>query len=211
MTEIYLVRHPETEHNINPSIVSGRSNSVPLTQRGYTQAREFSEAFSRIYPTPDAIYSSPALRTRTLAQIYIEQNRLTLPVTIDDALQEMSQGIAEGCDRSLVYTPEVIKRIDQELFDFKHPEGESLNDVSTRMLGSIWRMHDSYPDQAIIAFTHGQAIRRAVGKLLGWNHFETTQDPTKTTPNVSVTHLSTSDKDITVHYMGRTIIPETEL
>lgn len=210
MTEIYLVRHPETEHNANPDIVSGRSNSVNLTPRGFEQARQFSQAFVETYPTPDAVYSSPALRTQTLAQIYTEQNNIPPPIAIDDDLQEMSQGVAGGKNRLLIYTPDVIERINQELFDFKLPGGESLNDVSTRLLGWVWRMHVAHPEQTVVAFTHGQAIRSAVGALLGWSHYEVTRDPSKQTPNVSVSHLSVHDDTITVNYMGRVIIPQEE-
>jgi broad specificity phosphatase PhoE len=207
MAEIYLVRHPESQHNLNPAIVSGRSNSIPLSEKGYDQARQFSEAFNASYPKPDVVYSSPAQRTRTLAEIYTEQNSLSLPILIDNALQEMSQGIAEGCDRSSIYTPDVLKRIDQELFDFKLQEGESLHEVGSRMLDWMDHAYEMHPNGTILAFTHGQAIRSVVGRLLDWSHHQTTIDPAHVTPNVSVTHLSKHDGDITVNYMGRVIIP----
>lgn len=134
MSEIYLVRHPETIHNINRAIVSGRSNSIELTPLGIAQA---------------------------------------------------------------------------EQFDFRHEGGESLISVGDRMLDFMQRAHQANPESTILAATHGQAIRAVVGRLLGWSRFETTIDPTKVTPNVSLTHLSVTDETITVNYVGKQIITQS--
>lgn len=209
MTEIYLVRHPETVHNVNRSIVSGRSNDIELTQLGVEQAVEFSEVFNRDFPKPEVLYSSPALRTRALLDTYLEKTKLKMTYTVDDALQEMGQGIAEGQERTLIYTPEVLARINTELFNFHHEGGESLTAVSDRMLDWVWRAHRAHPESTILVATHGQAIRSVVGKLLGWSHFETTMDLTKLTPNVSVTHLTVDDDKIMVNYFAKQIINQS--
>lgn len=206
MTEIYLVRHPETPYNADGTVVGGRSNHLLLSPRGEQQVGQFIEAYAKSYPAPDILYSSPALRTRALAEAYLESRGGTIPYYIEDALQEMSQGDAEGKPRLETYTPEVLERINTELFDFKHPNGESLNDVSDRILGLIWKMHKEHPGQTILAATHGQTIRRLVGSLLGWSHYETTMDPSKVTPNVSLTSLSVEDEGIEVNFMGKEII-----
>lgn len=206
MTEIYLPRHPETTHNVNHAIVSGRSNHIELTPKGVEQAKRFAHAFAKDFPEPTVLMSSPAIRARRLLDIYLEETGRTIDYTVDDALQEMSQGVADGQLRADIYTEEVLARIDKELFDFKHPEGESLNDVSARMIDWLWRMHREHNGETILAATHGQAIRRTVGHVLGWNHFQTTRDPLHQTPNVSVTHLSVADDGIKVHYMGKEII-----
>lgn len=209
MSEIYLVRHPETVHNINRSIVSGRSNAIELTALGAEQALQFSEVFSRDFPKPDVLYSSPAVRTRALMDTYLRETDSNLLYTVDDALQEMGQGIAEGKERELIYTPEVIARIEAEQFDFHHEAGESLTSVGDRMLDWIQRAHQANPESTILAATHGQAIRSVVGRLLGWSHFETTMDPAKLTPNVSLTHLTVNDDTIKVHYFGKQIINQS--
>lgn len=206
MTEIFLVRHPETVHNADRSIVSGRSSDVELTPRGVEQARRFARAFAQFYPQPDALYSSPALRTRLLIETYLQETDQTLPYTVDDALQEMSQGVAEGQQRSVIYTPEVVNRINQELFDFKLEGGESLNDVSARMYDWVRRVQEAHPKATLLASGHGQAIRRLVGSVLGWDHYQNTLDPKTITPNVSLTHLTATDTGIQVHYMGKEII-----
>ncbi len=203
MTEIYLARHPETTHNIDLSIVSGRSNDILLTERGVEQARDFATAFSLNYPVPDILFTSPAIRTKTLLDIYLQRTGLDKTYIIDDSLQEMSQGIAEGKDPTTIYTPDVLERIDTELFDFKLPEGESLNEVADRMLDWVWRTHYQFPDKKILAATHGQAIRALIGHLIGWDHYQTTRDPANATPNVSLTHLSVTDRTITLHQFAK--------
>lgn len=206
MTEIYLARHPETILNADRSLVGGRSNDAPLTERGVEQARRFATVFSQDFPTPDVVYSSPALRAKYLAGAYLQESQLPIPLRVDDALQEMSQGTAEGKSRFEIYTPEIVAQIETELFDFRLPEGESLNDVSERMLDWVWRVHKEFPEGTVLATGHGQAIRRTVGALLNWSHYENTLSPDTVTPNVSLTHLSVDTDGITVHYMGKEII-----
>ena len=210
MTEIYFVRHPESEKNADPSIVGGRSNCTPVTHHGIQQSRLFSKAFSKQYPTPDVLYSSPAVRTTTLLDIYSEETDWKRGYFIEPNLQEMSQGDAENQPRVDIYTPEVIARIRKEVFDFSLPNGESLNEVADRMLEWAYQMEKKHPDSTILAATHGQAIRASVGRLLGWNHFETTLDPLHITPNVSVTHLTIKGGVATVNFWGKEIIEEPQ-
>lgn len=207
MTEFYLARHPETKHNVNRAIVSGRSNDIELTELGVQQAKQFATAYQANFGTPDALYSSPAHRAETMAHAFANETNFAGAVLLDDRLQEMSQGVAEGQHRELVYTPEVVATINQQLFDFSFPEGESLNDVSARMLEWLYETYEKHPNGTVLAISHGQAIRRLVGSLLNWNHFETTLDPSKITPNVSLTHITVDDTGATVHYMGKEIIP----
>ena len=211
MTEIYLVRHPESLMNAHSSIVGGRSNFTPITERGAEQARRFAKAFLTQYPKPDAYYSSPAVRTKTLLDIYNQTTEQTNDYTIDLDLQEMSQGQSEGLERSKVYTPEVLEQIAQQQFDFALPGGESLNDTADRMFSWIDRVAEKYPNGTILASGHGQAIRAPIGRLLHWTHFETTIDPAHQTDNVSLTHLTVEDGKITVDFWGKNIIKAVKI
>lgn len=207
MTEIFLVRHPESELNTQPNLVSGRSNEAGLTALGRKQAQLFSKAFVSSFPRPDVLYSSPAIRTMALAETYAATAGFANEnIVIEPALQEMTQGVADGKESALYYTPDVLARIDAETFDFKLPEGESLNEVADRMLAWIQTMGELHPQKTILATTHGQAIRAVIGRLLGWTHYQTTRDPEFHTPNVSVTRISVTNGIITVSYANRTLI-----
>ncbi len=197
--------------NANPHLVSGRSNAAPITSRGAQQAVLFAEAFQSGYPSPTTVYSSPAVRTLALAQTYATKAGFSEPIRVDDALQEMTQGDADGQLRADIYTEEVIERIATELFDFKLPNGESLNDVSTRLVTWIHQAAARHPNEILLVSSHGQAIRAVVGSLLGWSHYDVTRNPETTTPNVSLTHLSVNDKTIQVHFVNKVIIDPSRL
>lgn len=210
MTEIYLVRHPQSVLNTDRSLIGGRTNNIPITQLGAEQARRFAKAFSAQYPSPTVFYSSPAVRTKALMDIYNETTGQFNDYLIDDSLQEMSQGEGEGQPRAEVYTPEVLQRIEEMQFDFALPGGETLNEVSDRMLNWVYEADTHHPDSVILVATHGQAIRAVAGKLLGWSRFETTIDPLHWTDNVSVTHLTVQDGVATVNFWNKTIIEPVE-
>lgn len=205
MTEIYLTRHPETIHNADGSLVSGRSSHIGLTELGSLQAHALPEAFLAHYPRPDILFTSSAVRAVALTESFASQLGYE-GYTVDDALIEMSQGHAEGKPRETIYTKAVVQRIKRELFDFRLAGGESLNDVADRMTEWAFRMHEQYPDQRVYASSHGQAIRALVGRALGWDHFETTRDPRNIVPNVSVTSLHVNDTDIQVRRYAHEIV-----
>ena len=211
MTEIYLVRHPESAQNTDRSIVGGRSNKTPITERGAEQSRRFAKAFLAQYPAPDAFYTSPAVRTQTLLDIYNETTGQHNGYFIDSGLQEISQGQSEGLIRSNVYTPEVLASIAKLQHDFALPGGESLNDVATRMLTTIHKIERRHPHATVLVATHGIAIRALLGSLLGWNHFQTTLDPEHDINNVALTHITVENSEALVHFWGKEIIEPVEI
>jgi broad specificity phosphatase PhoE len=210
MTEIYLVRHPESAQNTDRSIVGGRSNETPITKRGEQQARQFAKAFLAHYPAPDAFYTSPAVRTKTLLDMYNEVSGQQNGYFIDPDLHELSQGLSEGLQRDAVYTPEVLAAIAEYLHDFALPGGESLNDVSGRMEAWLGRVEQRHPNGVVLASTHGIAIRALVGKQLGWSHAETTTNPVHDVDNVSLTRLTVDNGKISVDFWGKNIIEPIE-
>jgi broad specificity phosphatase PhoE len=210
MSEIYLVRHPESALNTQRSIVGGRSNETPITLKGEQQARQFTKAFLVNYPSPDVYFASPAVRTHKLMQIYSETLGQPIELFTDDDLQEMSQGSAEGMLRSEVYTPEVLEQIIQQQKEFSLPNGESVNNVYRRMSSWAIRTACEHQNSVILAATHGQAIRALVGGILGWSQYETTIDPTRITPNVSLSHLTVLNDEIKVNFWGKEIVEAVE-
>ena len=211
MTEIYLVRHPESALNADRSLVGGRSNNTPVTERGLEQARRFAKVFPNHYPKPDVFYSSPAVRTKTLIDIYNEVTDEHNGYFIDSDLQELSQGIGEAKPRTDIYTAEVLAEIALQQLDFALPEGESINATADRMFASLHRMEQRHPNKTVFVAGHGLSFRTVVGRVLGWNHYETTIDPTHFTDNVSVTHLTMNDGVATVNFWGRDIIEPVEI
>lgn len=61
-------------------------------------------------------------------------NILDEQIQSSDSLLEMSQGNWEGCQRSDVYTTEILSLMDRFQPDFSAPSGESLRQVEFRMI-----------------------------------------------------------------------------
>jgi broad specificity phosphatase PhoE len=211
MTDLFLVRHPESALNADRKFIAGRSAAAAVTERGMEQARRFALAFTAQYPKPDAYYSSPTVRTKSLLEVYTQITGQQAEYTIDSDLLEMAQGTNEGKLRSDVYTADVIAEISKESFDFSFPGGESLNDAANRAESFIARLHKNHPNSVVLASTHGQFIRAYVGRLLQWSHYQTTIDPTHYTNNVSLTHLTIDGDNVTVRFWGKDIIEPVEI
>ncbi|GAB4419793.1 MAG: histidine phosphatase family protein [Bacteroidia bacterium] len=171
MITILLIRHAESEGNINHHLIGGQSNHFPLTERGRQQARLLGERLQREGLRFDACYASTALRAIDTAVII--SGYVGFPV---DAIQqrahllELSQGDWTGLPRIEIYTPERMAEARRDSLDFKAPGGESPREVADRM--ERWLLDtlaplDPHTDQTIAAVSHGFAIKTLVARLLG--------------------------------------------
>ena len=203
MTTFYYIRHAETELNVQPNIVGGRSNHANLTELGRTQAEKFGTWLGQSDITPDVVYISPTVRTWDTAQLVLDHANIAAPVHIDDRLQELAQGVKEGANRAETYTDEVLETLHSDPMNFKFEGGESVSEVQARMLESFDDMRLAHPNATILVVSHGLAIRSHVGRLTSLPHHDIIR--VLTTPNVSATHITTDGDDVTVHYTGRAL------
>ena len=189
--DVYLFRHSQSRANLAPHIVGGRSNHSPLSELGVLQSQELGLYIADNIDSPDLVFASPAVRTVSTATIALESAGLQRHIFIDDRLQELHQGEAEGKSRDSIYTPDLFARIEREGMDFKHKGGQSLNELGKQ--GIDW-LNDTYEktlrDYGVAyVFGHGMAIRSLVGRIVGWNHVQIYQAKT---PNTCVTKISGS-------------------
>jgi len=146
MTELYLVRHGETDWNAARRI-QGRTD-IPLNDTGREQARQAGELLAR--RRWDAVYASPLSRARETAAIIGERVGIT-EVGTRDALMERDYGAAEGLDFD-----ELAARYPEGV----HAEGqESREDVGRRVGTALVELADSHPGESLIVVSHGGAIR----------------------------------------------------
>jgi len=146
MTELYLVRHGETDWNAARRI-QGRTD-IPLNDTGREQARQAGELLAR--RRWDAVYASPLSRARETAAIIGERVGIT-EVGTRDALMERDYGAAEGLDFD-----ELAARYPEGV----HAEGqESREDVGHRVGSALVELADSHPGESLIVVSHGGAIR----------------------------------------------------
>jgi len=154
---ILLVRHPETEANVNGRFV-GRGD-VPYTVRGERQALLAVDAIADF--EPDEVWSSPLRRAH-----YVARNaatRLGVAHTIDERLSELDFGEAEG----LTYEETQQRGI---AFEFGAEDvpvasgGESRRDILIRSGAGVDAASERARRVAIV--THGGVFRSAMVHLL---------------------------------------------
>lgn len=154
MTEMWLVRHGQTDWNL-AKIVQGHSD-IPLNETGITQARELAAKLSETHF--DALYASDLLRAQQTAQILAET--LHLDVILDSRLREIRQGDWEG--HAIL---EIIEKYPDDFIGKNDnpnkpsaPGAESVAEVVTRMVAAANELHARHNGQRLLLVTHGFAI-----------------------------------------------------
>lgn len=166
-TEIYLLRHGETEWNRDGRL-QGQQNSS-LTSRGRQQAEQLGRLLARLLGPQQLIMQvSPLGRARETAAI-IRQHLPGPEPVIDPRLQEMTLGRWEGLTRK-----EVNERWHGVVGDdsnaewwFLAPGGESYDRFQERVRS--WLAEQSV---SVIAVSHGITTRMIRGEYLGLSRHE---------------------------------------
>lgn len=155
--KLYVMRHGETDWNKERRL-QGQAD-VPLNEFGRLLARETAKGMAAI--DFDAVYSSPLVRARETAELVIGDR--SLPVMVDERLQEMSFGPYEGlcCAESRWEVP------DKDFIHFftaperyQPPEGgDTFRDVQERVALLIEEVGQMYPaDSNILMVGHGVVV-----------------------------------------------------
>lgn len=154
MTEMWLVRHGQTDWNL-AGIYQGQTD-IPLNSTGIEQARKLALSLSDTHF--DAIYSSDLVRARKTAEIIAEH--VHLPIKTDPRLREIRQGIWEGMTIENVkktYAPD-FRRSEDDLTIPHNPSAESLAEVITRMVDVANEIHNHHNGHRVLLASHGLAV-----------------------------------------------------
>lgn len=203
VTELYLIRHAETVMNTNPHLVGGRSNETQLTEKGIDQAKRLGRTMLAKGIMPVKAFASPARRTIDTARYSLAEMGLDIKPLIQNAIQELGQGFAEGRLRTEIYTDAVKDDIARLGKDFKLEGGESMNDVGQRMNGWITETfiaEEVTESSRYFIFTHGGAIKYLASHILGWSHQKTYETEID---NTSVNLFTLQDGLCDVVYLNR--------
>jgi len=149
MTDLYLVRHGETEWNRQRRIQG--LTDIPLNDTGREQARLTGMLLTR--RPVSRVVSSPLGRARETAEIIAAQLGLGEP-ELRDAFVERNYGDAEGLDFHEIdvrYPPDV-----------EVPGREPREDVAARVIPALQALAAEYTGEAIVVVSHGGAIRAAL-------------------------------------------------
>lgn len=165
----YIVRHGETEHNIN-GIAQGHTDS-PLTMNGVKQAEDLALIFKDI--NFDAVFSSDLSRANKTAEIIIFNKNPN--IVTSKLLRERNYGIYDGCPSKL-FKEENIKmlelyktlpRFKKRKFKFA-PSIESDEEIINRLILFLKKTIVGINNKIILVVTHG-GIMRAFLNYLDWN------------------------------------------
>jgi broad specificity phosphatase PhoE len=158
MTEVYLIRHGETEWSKSGQHTS--TTDLPLTENGIKQAESL-----RGHLDPQEfglVLSSPRIRAVRTAELA----GFTGPhePQVDDDLVEWAYGDYEGLTSVQIH--ESVP--DWDIFTGKTPGGETHDQITERLDRVVARVQNSGVHRAIL-FGHGHALRAFT---LRWLQFD---------------------------------------
>lgn len=165
MTELWLVRHGQTEWNLEGRW-QGQSVAAPgLNKTGRRQARA---AFCKLPQIPfAAIYTSDLRRASQTARLLAAP--LKLPVTLEPRLREINLGAWEGmmsADIQAGYADQVAQRA-SDPFHTPAPGGESPQEVAQRVFAAVSEICQKHPNQAVLLVSHGVSLALITCRALG--------------------------------------------
>ena len=154
LTTLLIVRHGETEWNIDGRI-QGHADS-PLTELGRRQTQAIVARL--VNAQPAAVYSSDVPRCLAIAEPLSES--LGLSAHTDERLREWNLGIFEGLTRAEADDkyPEETDVFRSRLIDYVVPGGESRRQKHRRAAECVTEIATKHPGQCAVVVTHGGVL-----------------------------------------------------
>lgn len=162
MIKLILVRHGTTICNEGGAL-SGLTDSI-LSEKGKLQASKLADYLKD--KNIDKIYTTPFSRTKeTVDRLSRVKN-----IQIEERCQlnEINFGDFEGLPFESIeekYTEEVKKMIN-EGFKYKYPDGESLEDTFMRVKTELKKIMSDNENSTVLICSHGGTIRNIISYLL---------------------------------------------
>lgn len=162
---LHVIRHGETDYNIHLRYAG--STDVPLNNKGIKQAEDIAKILAEI--KFDVIVSSPLKRALKTAQI-IKQFHNNTPLIIMNEFAERCVGVYEGLTREEAQSnyPDLWSRQCTSKLDDAPTNGETINQVDTRISIGIDKLKEQYADNTVLLVCHGfvsRAINRQIDNI----------------------------------------------
>lgn len=169
MTELYLIRHGETEWN-RAGLWQGLEDS-PLTENGIEQAESLGARFASEGLKFDAIYTSDLGRSHHTCKLLVEPLGQLDKIQVEKGLRERALGHLQGLTFEEIQAQHPEEAELHALGDphFTPVGGESWADTfarSSKALREIARRHDG---QKVLAVSHGGVLGMTLRDALGLN------------------------------------------
>lgn len=168
MTELWLIRHGQTDWNLEGRIQGWRD--IPLNSAGLEQARQAAEKLDGgVFA---ALYSSPQGRARQTAEVLAA--RTGLPIHLDDRLRELNRGEWEGLLFGEVEEryPHLWAVRNNDPANFRPPGGETVAEAAVRMGQFADEVCVRHPGGRLLVVSHGMAlgVLLCLGRRLPFTH-----------------------------------------
>ncbi|OGO75039.1 MAG: hypothetical protein A3K41_08270 [Chloroflexi bacterium RIFOXYD12_FULL_57_15] len=153
MTELWLIRHGQTDWNLTGRWQGQASNAPGLNDMGRAQALALLDQLQDV--DFSAIYSSDLPRARQTAGLIAEP--LGLTVTFEPRLREMNLGAWEGMLSSDIETqyPRELEERRRDPFHAHAPNGESPLEVAERVIAAVDEIAGKHPNASVLIVSHG--------------------------------------------------------
>ena len=154
---IFLIRHAESEANINGKTLSHAS--IALSENGHKQA----QALCLKLPKMDHVIVSQYLRTHQTAAPLLEKYNLTFEV--DEHLHEFSYLSERKCANTNMDDRKVWVNAYWEKMDYQHKDAddaESFEDLYLRVQNfheKLKALTENYVQKNLAVFSHGQFLQ----------------------------------------------------
>ncbi len=166
MTTVYLIRHGETNNNLEHRCNGCRSDQ-PLSQRGEAQAAALAPYFDA-HPV-DTVHVSHLTRAKQTAMLAFRADERALCIEPD--LQEVDLGVWDG-----MLHAEVRERYPEEWYNSKHrasisvyPGGESSVDAAERIWQAFLRILRANRGKRIAIVAHSTILTLLMLRIFDWH------------------------------------------
>ncbi|MFH1186623.1 MAG: histidine phosphatase family protein [Candidatus Levyibacteriota bacterium] len=157
MAKLYIFRHGQTTDNLSHTF-SGKRD-VDLTPGGEEEAKRIGKELSNIIPT--IAYQSEQLRSKRTLDLVLEGKKEGLKIIEDKRIRERDYGDLTGKNKD-----EIAKKFPDKYplwhrsYDTPPPNGESIKDVSDRVLSFLKDELPKWEEEDVIFISaSGNSIR----------------------------------------------------
>ena len=156
MTEIYLLRHAETDANKN-YIVQGRMDN-PINETGVKQAIDTGKYLKQLNIDFDLVISSPLKRAYKTATLINHGMVRARPIIIDRNLIERNFGDYDG------------RKISDDYYDLTRngmiPNMETDEILEERVVSTLKSIAEKHDNKRLLIITHSHVIKALLHKYI---------------------------------------------
>jgi probable phosphoglycerate mutase len=161
MTTFYLIRHAEKA--VIGNVLAGRAPGVHLSEEGHEQVGPLAQRLA--HEPIHKLLCSPRERTRETATALARQKGLEIETCAD--IDEVDFGAWTGKTVEELEPDAYWQRYNGFRSGLRIPGGERMIEVQTRMVTTMLRLHDAYPDLGVALVSHGDPIKIAIAYFTG--------------------------------------------